>query len=712
MLQNIWTNITGKKYKQYLLLLLLILVGYFPFTFLIYSPDHDFLNCWVPWRHYIQQSIQEGYFPWWNPYQQLGYPIHSDLQGPLWYPENMFSAHLGIQSVPYLIWIYLLHLWVGAIAVYELCLKFGSKILPGLLTGVLYVFTGFYLGHSMHQYAIYSAAWIPLLLLFFLNLLEQQKWQWVFWSAVVMFLNLTGGNHTFTIISVYLFGFIWIYYLIQNKGKKARIIKQLQLTGGYLIACLAVGALVLVLASDISPFVGRLRNMDYESAAYNPFSPQSILSLVNPNININAFEVFKTDQSMSNAYISILGFLAIGLALFRKRTKLENGLLVFALICFLASFGDAIPVHEFLFNYLPGIDKFRFPSYFTYFAILLILPVISKTISEAKNFSKIQIYAIGVIGLLFTGLQFGYGLLNFNEVQTAFEQYKGSLFTLKQTSNFAFNALVFGGIGLIITGLYIRFFRTKWVYGVLALELILFVPFTFTHTTMIDHDPIDIQASIETNNQPFNQLNLEPIAQHHHDIDKVKYFWRNTNNFLKNVTNDGYNSNWFWNLYQLEDSIPRFHKELYKNPAFHLTNKVYDVNLVGTSMEYDSSYTAVAPNEIYLFEQHCGKGKVLNYDLKVIQLNGKYIEFEINTNEPALLNLLQSWYPGWQVRINQNPGKLFKTNFMCMSTLVPAGKSKVLFYYTNDRVVNTAIFSYSAWFICIFFGSFCYKRKL
>ena len=711
MLLNIWTGITKTKYKQYLLLLLLILVGYYPFTFLIYSPDHDFLNCWVPWRHYISQSIQEGYFPWWNPYQQLGYPIHSDLQGPLWYPENMISAHLGIQSVPYLIWIYLLHLWVGAIAVYELCLKFGAKLLPSLFTGVLYVFTGFYLGHSMHQYAIYSAAWIPLLLLFFLRLLEEQKWQWVFWSGFVMFLNLTGGNHTFTIISIYLFGIIWFYYLIKNKNHTDRLIKQLKLTGGYLIACLSVGALVLVLAQDISPFVGRLKHMSYDSAAYNPFSPQSLLSLVNPNININAFEVFKTDQSMSNAYLSILGFLGVLLTFLRKRSTLENGLLFFAIICLLASFGDATPVHKILFDYVPGLGKFRFPSYYTYFTILLLLPLLAKTLSEIKNYSKTKIIIVGVIGLLFTGSQFVYGLLNYSDVQLAIDQYNGSFFQLKNTSNIAFNAFVFGGIGLIITGLYLKFLRTKWVWAILALELLVFVPFSFTHTTMIDHDPLEIQATINANNQPFNQQKLDPISEHNHDKDKLHFFWRNNNNFLKNITNDGYNSNWFWNLYQLEDSIPRFKDVLYKNPVFHLSNKLIDVNEVGTNLEYDSNYTAVQNKDVKEIKGILNDTE-LAYDLRVVQLNGKYFEFEITSNAPALLNLLQSWYPGWQVRINQNPGKLYKTNFMCMSTIIPKGKSRVLFYYTNPKVLNTAIFSYSAWILCFVLGAVFYKRKL
>lgn len=711
MLLNIWNNITESKYKQYLLLLLLILVGYYPFTFLLYSPDHDFLNCWVPWRHYIQESIQAGYFPWWNPYQQLGYPIHSDLQGPLWYPENLISAKLGIQSVPYLIWIYLLHLWVGAIAVYELCLKFEAKMIPSLFIGILYVFTGFYLGHSMHQYAIYSAAWIPLLLLFFINLLEQQKWQWVFWSAAIMFLNLTGGNHTFTIISVYLFGIIWVYYLIKNWAEKGLVKKQIILTGGYLAACLAVGVLVLILANDVSPFVGRLRNMTYGSAAYNPFSPQSLLSVVNPNININAFDVFKTDQSMSNAYISILGFLGILLTFFRKRTPLENGLLIFAGITLLASFGDAIPVHKFLFDFLPGMDKFRFPSYFTYFTILLLLPIIAKTISEAKNFTKRQILIVGVIGLLFTGIQFIYGALNFSEVKLAINNYEGSLFKLKSTSNIAFNAFVFGGIGLVITGLYLKFFKTKWIWGVFVLELLIFVPFTFTHTTMIDHDPLEIESTINGNNQPFNQQKLEPIAEHNHDKDRLHFFWRNNNNFLKNITNDGYNSNWFWDLYQLEDSIPNYKEILYKNPAFYLSNKLIDVNELGTSESYDSSYTAVQPKQLNEIQQQLSKQE-LSYDLKVIQLNGKYFEFEINSSAPALLNLLQSWYPGWQVRINQNPGKLYKTNFMCMSTLIPKGKSRVLFYYTNPRVVNAAIFSYASWILCLIFGAVCFKRKL
>ena len=47
---------------------------------------YDMIDCFYPWRFHIGECMQNGIFPYWNPYQDLGYPIHADPSSGTWYP--------------------------------------------------------------------------------------------------------------------------------------------------------------------------------------------------------------------------------------------------------------------------------------------------------------------------------------------------------------------------------------------------------------------------------------------------------------------------------------------------------------------------------------------------------------------------------------------------------------------------------------------------
>ena len=71
--------------KTYLLFLVVSIAAYWQIAFLQYSVQWDMLDCFLPWRYFVGESLQNGNLPFWNPYQHLGYPIHADLRS-VWYP--------------------------------------------------------------------------------------------------------------------------------------------------------------------------------------------------------------------------------------------------------------------------------------------------------------------------------------------------------------------------------------------------------------------------------------------------------------------------------------------------------------------------------------------------------------------------------------------------------------------------------------------------
>src|SRR5436190_19573002 len=76
-------------------LLIICLVTYWPLTFHVFSLKNDALNYFLPVRYQISQSFYNGYFPFWSPYFNLGYPLHGDMQSGVWNPVVQLFSLFG-----------------------------------------------------------------------------------------------------------------------------------------------------------------------------------------------------------------------------------------------------------------------------------------------------------------------------------------------------------------------------------------------------------------------------------------------------------------------------------------------------------------------------------------------------------------------------------------------------------------------------------------
>ena len=191
--------------RAFAVLLGCVLLAWWPLATFTHCVVHgDMLDCWLPWRTFIADCLQNGEWPVWNPYQQMGYPVHADLQGPAWYPEALLLGGTIGQSIYVLQSLVIVYLLVAGMGMYRLAKQFCGSHSAALAVGVAYMLSGFFTAHVMHQYSFISGAWWPWMFAAFMRLLDKPSWRPALKAAVFQFLLLTGGNHTFTIIGSYL----------------------------------------------------------------------------------------------------------------------------------------------------------------------------------------------------------------------------------------------------------------------------------------------------------------------------------------------------------------------------------------------------------------------------------------------------------------------------------------------------------------------------
>src|SRR3990172_7237304 len=82
-------NTKRTNFSRFIYIFLLFAISALAFwqiTFFVHPVKFDMIDFHYPWRYFIGECLQNGKFPLWNPYQDLGLPIHADPSSGVWYP--------------------------------------------------------------------------------------------------------------------------------------------------------------------------------------------------------------------------------------------------------------------------------------------------------------------------------------------------------------------------------------------------------------------------------------------------------------------------------------------------------------------------------------------------------------------------------------------------------------------------------------------------
>ena len=706
----------------YIVLLLLIAVfGFWQIAFLKYSVTHDMINCWIPWRYYISQCFQNHVFPFWNPYQQLGYPIHADLQGPTWYPESILLSMTTGQANYTLHFLFIFYVFLAGIGMYFLSLCFHTKRGVAFLTAVCYMLGGFFVAHVQHFYAVIGAAWLPFILLNYYKMHAQKSYLHALYAAIFMFFNLTGGNHTFSIILVYLFIAVFCYFVYaawKEKNTKA-IFQYLRYNLLFAGVTLLMASVVLVAFYQTAPYIARLGGMTYKAVSVCPLSPQSLLSFVLPFSTVNSMEFFNTDPSMCNMYTGVIMLVFVLLAAIAKKTAFEKVLFVFALVCLVASFGAYTPLHKLFFNFLPFMNLFRFPSYFSLFSVMIFLVLAGKQlaafIDQPELYrKKVMITIICLAGVIVICLIVA---LERNTKPLFFFRNFETIFDFIKAASFEQNIILQGTIQLLfLAALTATLFlaalkdhRMKILCVLIILDLFVSVRLNIAYVGFSPASPKELHDYLATLPQDFPVPADNNIIENTEQLGQQHGLYRNTSGFHKRISEDVFNSYAFKNYAMLKDSMPRLYTAFLTNRLVYFSDRIYANSQVTT---LDS--TNITPKTIVLSDADyalvknqldTGNTDSLLASATVTAFSPNEITIRANASKAQLLTLLQSHYKGWEASIDGQPAPVFVSNYLTMSVVFPPGAHEVKFGYRNPAIVTAGILSYVSFILVLIFIS-------
>lgn len=675
------------------LITLSVLVVYWPLSTFSYGLTHgDTLDCWLPWRWFIAQAFQDGHFPLWNPYAQSGYPIHADLQGPAWYPPAIALAGTVGHSLYTLQALFLAYVILGGIGLMRMVQRLHIDARIALVVGLAYALSGFFTAHQMHFYAVISGAWLPWLLAAQLRLIERPSWRPAVEAALFQALLLTGGNHTFTLIGTWLLLALIGVRAVQlwKHGDLPSIRRLLGHQALFALLTVAMACGTFHAWWEVSPFLSRTEGMAHADAAIYPFTLRAMGSYVFPYAVGNDAAWLGTDPTMANGFFGMVVLVLAGLALARPRSATENTIAVFGLLCFLASFGAALPVHRWLWAAVPGLDLFRFPSYYQWFVALAALVLAAGTLHHWPALLQrrprlvqgvIAMAVVAVVAAIFWATisqgqepPFGAGATRYERLTGLWRWHRVLLAAPAPL-------LAMGGLWWWTLSP-----RRRWwaLLALVALEMGWATTWAQWNTAVSDYAPAALQGRL--NGMPTGPVwpELHPMGLNASNSSVLKYLWRNTQVFEGQPSHDGFNSFRLKDTDRLAGEDSALFAAMQRQPLVYLSDSVVAgdrYNPAAVRPERDSGLVVLGDGP-----SPGPQSRSASDSVAVAGFHHDGITLRTSTARPTFAVIQQAWYPGWTALVDGQPTPILRANIACFGVVLPAGRHLLEFRYRKPLV--------------------------
>lgn len=698
------------KIKYPLFLLIITLLGYL--WFLIYGPIYDFADEFFPGRYFMLESIRNGIFPLWIPYQSMGLPMHGDPQAgtfylPLWIISFFTDYNPYIWGVEYIF-----HAFMGGLGFYFLLKHFTPNRNYQFMGAVAYLLSGFYVGNVQHIAWIIAATWIPWIIFSIISFYKKPSLKWSLLLALVTALLFTGGYPGFWIISAYFFIAYSLFWIIKErklatKGDLFKVLKYLAIS--------AIATLILILPAlisfvEISQYITRGEELLYDSQISCSYSPHSFLSLIFPFVTSTEGEFVKNDISMSSIYfgISLLVFFCVGL--FSKKTALMKFFLGVSIVALLLALGTYLPFHRWAFETVPFLNMMRLPSIFRIFIIIPaiiiavngITEVFSNSILHQKYFKIVLITLLALLIILFFYIDYRFEVATIHEFKTL---TWNNLLHKSIPFKFIFQLVIQIAILSSLLGVVLLKLRHKQriIFIIIIVDLLINSTLCI-HKTGYMAERTNKELSDFFKQMPTAYVVPQEVTSSNQIYWKTPYpsLWRNLGIYSKQVEWFSYKGVILKNFEQMTLPNQKKGEELFfPKMAFFpksviFSEKALPIDTVTAYTQDNTIVNSYNDTTSYL-------------DLCVFEPGNIFIKTRTNIDRPLII--CQSYYPGWKARLETGKKLDIKVlNSSMISVLVPKGEQYLRIYYHRPDLFFAFIIQMLGYLTLLVFTIFRFSR--
>jgi hypothetical protein len=711
----------------------------------------DLMNENFPYRFSLGDALKSGHLPLWMREIYGGFPLLARADAGICYPFNLLLFGLFSPYVALNLTI-LLTLITAGVGMYLYARELGSNHLASIVAGIAFGFSGYLVSHLKHPSLANAACWLPLALMLLERAARRNHYRLLLWFGVVFGLQQLSGNAQ----TAYYSGVLYLFYFplrffnsqrdVRDGSRKPSLSSSVlnlfknRLTwsfAGVLVLGSLLAAIQLIPTYEMVSLSQRSGGVTFQYASSYAYDPKDFWSFFYPyvngdigNLTYSGKGVFWEDYGYVGA---VTLFLAVFAALRWWRNWHVRFFSVVAVISYLLVLGPATPVYRFVFDYVPGMSYFRFPTRLLFITdgSLAVLAALGLTrfaqqfLGRAPSSDAPSLWrrrgslAVQVILLLLVVADLLHFQLRQNPIvdpsrwmappkTVRILQQDPSLFRIfsvggNQSHRRAF-AQARGWEGDLQPFLDQREFlqpSSNVLYGISS-------PNGYANLTpnyLVDIWGDQNRAGIitQTASTQGDSFQPTPVFWKLMRMYNVKYltsFWPFT--VAPNLRPLGIYSGAY--LYQNDDFLPRAYLVADVLP-------VADDNIALRVLASD----AFAPERSVMLDAvppNYRPGDGAAGSVEVVRYTTNEAEMKVQASRDAILVFSDSYYPGWIAEIDGSPTAIYRANVTQRAVVVPAGEHQVRFRFRPASVL--AGFLVSSASLLVFLGCFLippFRRK-
>jgi hypothetical protein len=684
---NSTTSSIKTTWLSLLALLFCCLLAYWALTFHIFSLKNDALNYFLPVRYQISEAISNGYWPFWSPYFNLGYPLHGDMQSGVWNPFVQIISLFGPYTLKTLQYETLLYVYLSGVGMFFLLKYFFKDWKICLLGATSFMLCGFNSDSAQFLNWISGASFLPFVFLFYYRTVVEKNWKTALCCGLFLFLLFTTSYPADFILTAYLLLFLLtLYFFKKDNRKKIAVWQETQLHFLIAISFLLLSLPAIISYAEYLPLTERGSGASYEEVMSNSLHPALLFSFLTPLPVWKASFAAITDPLERNCFMGLIPFTFLLLSfLIPSRQPLIRFMKWAFVLSILFSFGEAGGLRVVSYYILPLMNTFRHPANAKLFSIFLgcwlaVFAYKEEMVKKVRDLSKKIIWIILLI--CFTALSIWALAGHISVFTLPSGSIKSWLDSLSFSDLLIINILLQVPFLLI---LYYGFVKKTRIKTLLIASLLncmvhtaLFQPFTVVKKDKVTFIQ-NILDSVQHKGYPFPNLNT-PLIENSKNGDQFFKEIGAANMYNKRIGRIDYRitpsnlliQNEFW-------SNPKIRNLLFQYPLFYKADTA--LVLADTVLAEPRTNQAIAFVQDSQTQLFINQQKPSAFVGEIIKFTPNSWELHIESSQPHYYSIFQNYYPRWHLLVDGKPHPLHHCNISFMGFELPAGKHTVTFQY-------------------------------
>ncbi|WP_339251679.1 YfhO family protein [Paenibacillus sp. FSL P2-0136] len=642
------------KKIAFIAMIISVTIIYSPLLFGIWWLKWDTYDAIFPIMVSLSNHIKHGNLPLWEFYQLRGVPLSHLLGVPVWSPLTLLFGLIGYSQ--YLLQVQFVFIAIiASIGVYLATANYCSSKWVCSALGVAYATCGLFIGNAQHITFIAAAALIPFVQYFYqLWVKNSDKRNVVFLGAFIGLLVL----NSYPVFVIFMLLVLFIEFLFDIKKIRGNFINISIMLKNIFYSFFVL--IVVILGTSLVTIVSTIEVMDsitrssvgWGEATINSLFFDNLIGLISPKFNQLSPYISNADVSMTNMYISLPITIFVCITRFSK----ENIKLIFLVLLTLSlSLGKNLFIYKTLYNLIPFVDTFRFPAglrfLFFFYLIMLVASNLSSIKFDYKKYKKVLLTISILILLILAQISFLKMFVNLK-----FELPSG---TRKE--------LIISFIILILYYISIKKSPPKFSNKIFFIVVLIFSSFGVFSNGTYTLGKIERQSSYS-----------EAIEIMYHSPDKT----------------------WVLNKYIDSKPFPATFPYTVFNQQFQNGGYIGGFELKNLNSAYSLNLLPQKDDPV-LWSSINDRHKISS---DYIYVKGNKIGGDFYLEESGKVGLTQSYFKGWNVKIDGITAPLIINEDGTMGTQVNKGSHKVEFEFFPQVLIISFYITLFVWLILFLYA--------